>query len=79
MSGVGSLESSATRPVAVGSLSLRRGLVRPNCSACASGVGHSSYALYGGEASIDSHLVPDPVGCRGAAAIQNGRQLQELG
>src|SRR3990167_7043008 len=35
-------------PVARGSLTLRKGpCIRKHCSACASGKGHSSYALYG--------------------------------
>jgi hypothetical protein len=67
-------------PVAVGSLSLRKGpCIRPNCSACASGVGHSSYALYGrrGEHRF-SIYVPERLVPEVRAAIQNGRQLQEL-
>ena len=35
-------------PVAIGSLSLRRGrCIRPNCPACAAGKLHTNYALYG--------------------------------
>jgi hypothetical protein len=67
-------------PVAVGSLSLRKGpCIRPNCPACGSGQGHSSYALYGRRGDrrfsiyVPEKLVPDV-----RAAIQNGRQLQEL-
>ena len=67
-------------PVAVGSLALRKGpCIRPNCPACASGKGHSSYALYGRRGKrrvsmyIPVRLVPEV-----RAAIQNGRQLQEL-
>lgn len=67
-------------PVAVGSLALRKGpCIRPNCPACASGKGHSSYALYGRRGKrrvsiyIPERLVPEV-----RAAIQNGRQLQEL-
>jgi hypothetical protein len=67
-------------PVAVGSLALRKGpCIRPNCPACASGKGHSSYALYGRRGKrrvsiyIPARLVPEV-----RAAIQNGRQLQEL-
>jgi hypothetical protein len=67
-------------PVAVGSLSLRKGpCIRPNCPACASGEGHSSYALYGRRGNrrfsiyVPEKLVPDV-----RAAIQNGRELQEL-
>ena len=67
-------------PVAVGSLSLRKGpCIRPNCSACASGEGHSSSALYGRQGDrrfsiyVPERLVPEV-----RTAIQNGRQLQEL-
>jgi len=67
-------------PVAVGSLSLRKGpCIRPNCPACTSGEGHSSYALYGrrGERRF-SIYVPERLVPEVRAAIQNGRQLQEL-
>src|SRR5213594_1571481 len=67
-------------PVAVGSLSLRRGpCIRPNCPACASGKGHSSYALYGRRGKrrfsvyMPERLVPEV-----RAAIRNGRRLQEM-
>jgi hypothetical protein len=67
-------------PVAVGSLSLRKGpCIRPNCPACASGEGHSSYALYGRRGNrrfsiyVPEKLVPDV-----RSAIQNGREMQEL-
>ncbi len=67
-------------PVALGSLSLRKSpCVRANCQACASGEGHSSYALYGRRGDrrfsiyVPESLVPDV-----RAAIQNGRVLQEL-
>jgi len=67
-------------PVAVGSLSLRKGpCIRPNCPACAAGEGHSSYALYGRRGKrrfsiyVPERLVPEV-----NAAIQNGRRLQEL-
>lgn len=67
-------------PVAVGSLALRKGpCIRPNCPACASGEGHSSYALYGRRGKrrvsiyIPARLVPEV-----RAAIQNGRRLHEL-
>lgn len=67
-------------PVATGSLSLRRSpCIRENCSVCASGERHSSYALYGRHEGrrfsiyVPEELVPDV-----RAAIQNGRQLQEL-
>ena len=67
-------------PVAVGSLSLRRGpCIRPNCPACASGQGHSSYALFGrrGDRRF-SIYVPERLGPQVRTAIQNGRKLQEL-
>jgi hypothetical protein len=67
-------------PVAVGSLSLRKGpCIRPNCAACAFGEGHSSYALYGRRGKrrfsiyVPERLVPEV-----NAAIQNGRRFQEL-
>src|SRR5580658_1323603 len=67
-------------PVAVGSLSLRTGpCIRSNCPACASGEGHSSYALYDRRANrrfaiyVPEKLVPEV-----RAAIQNGRELQDL-
>jgi hypothetical protein len=67
-------------PVAAGSLSLRKGpCIRENCQACASGVGHSSYALYGRRGGrrfsiyIPEKLVPEV-----RAAVENGRLLQEL-
>lgn len=67
-------------PVAIGSLSVRRGpCIRPSCPACASGEGHSSYALYGRRGKrrvsiyIPARLVPEV-----RAAIQNGRRLQKL-
>jgi hypothetical protein len=67
-------------PVAVGSLSLRKGpCIRPNCPACASGEGHSSYALYGRQgARRFSIYVPERLVPEVRAAIQNGRQLQEF-
>jgi len=67
-------------PVAVGSLSLRKGpCIRPNCPACASGEGHSSYALYGRRANRRfSIYVPEKLVPEVRAAIQNGRELQEL-
>jgi len=67
-------------PIAVGSLSLRKGpCIRPNCPACASGEGHSSHALYGRRGKrrfsvyVPERLVPEV-----SEAIQNGRRLQEL-
>ena len=67
-------------PVAVGSLSLRKGpCIRPNCPACASGEGHSSYALYGRRANRRfSIYVPEKLVPEVRAAIQNGRELQDL-
>jgi hypothetical protein len=67
-------------PVATGSLSLRKGpCIRERCPACASGEGHSSYALYGRSGKkrfsiyVPERLVPEV-----RAAIQNGRRLEEL-
>ena len=67
-------------PVAVGSLSLRKGpCIRPNCPTCASGEGHSSHALYGRHGKrrfsvyVPERLVPEVI-----EANQNGRRLQEL-
>lgn len=67
-------------PVATGSLSLRKGpCIRENCQACASGKGHSSYALYGRHGGRRfSIYVPEELVPEIRAAIQNGRQLQEL-
>jgi len=67
-------------PVAVGSLSLRKGpCIRPDCPTCASVEGHSSHALYGRRGKrrfsiyVPERLVPEV-----SEAIQNGRRLQEL-
>lgn len=67
-------------PIATGSLSLRKGpCIREHCPACASGEGHSSYALYGRSGKkrfsiyVPERLVPEV-----RAAIRNGRRLQEL-
>ncbi len=67
-------------PVATGSLSLRKGpCIRENCQACASGNGHSSYALYGRRKGRRfSIYVPEELVPEVRTAIQNGRQLQEL-
>src|SRR5438128_10348027 len=67
-------------PLAVGSLSLRRGpCIRPNCPACASGKGHSSYALYGRRGNRRISLyVPERLVPEVRAAIQNGRRLHKL-
>jgi len=67
-------------PVAIGSLSLRRGrCIRPNCPACASGKLHSSYSLYGrrGKRRFSLH-VPNRIVPEVRKAIRNGRRLQEL-
>ncbi|MGA7931305.1 MAG: DUF6788 family protein [Candidatus Sulfotelmatobacter sp.] len=67
-------------PVATGSISLRKGrCIRKNCSACAAGKGHSSYALYVRRGSrrfsiyVPQKLVPEV-----RKAVENGRLLQEL-
>lgn len=67
-------------PVAVGSLSLRKGpCIRSNCSACKSGEGHSSYSLYGRQGNRRfSIYVPEKLVPEVRAAVQNGRKLQEL-
>lgn len=67
-------------PIAGGSVSLRKSpCMRKNCSACASGVGHSSYALsgYRGDQRF-SIYVPDELAPDVQMAVENGRQLQEL-
>jgi hypothetical protein len=67
-------------PIAGGSVSLRKSpCIRKNCSACASGVGHSSYALsgYRGDQRF-SIYVPDELAPDVQMAVENGRQLQEL-
>jgi len=67
-------------PVAMGSISLRKSpCIRENCSACASGIGHSSYALsgYRGDQRF-SIYVPEELAPDIEKAIENGRQLQEL-
>jgi hypothetical protein len=67
-------------PVALGSISLRKSpCIRENCSACASGEGHSSYALSGYQGtSRFSIYVPDEVAPEIQTAIKNGRQLESL-
>ena len=59
---------------------MRKGpCIRENCQACASGKGHSSYALYGRRGGRRfSIYVPEELVPEIRAAIQNGRQLQEL-
>jgi uncharacterized protein DUF6788 len=67
-------------PVALGSISLRKSpCIRENCSACASGKGHSSYALsgYRGDRRF-SIYVPDKLVPEVQKAIENGRRLQDL-
>jgi hypothetical protein len=64
----------------LGSISLRRSpCIRKNCSACASGQGHSSYALsgYRGKRRF-SIYVPEDLAPEIAKAVENGHQLQEL-
>jgi len=67
-------------PVATGSLSLRRGpCIRKNCAACASGEGHSSFALYGRQGGRRfSIYVPERMVPEVRKAIRNGRRLQQL-
>ena|SRR5437899_2470429 len=67
-------------PAVAGSLSLRKSpCIRKNCPACASGEGHSSYALYGRRKGkrfsiyIPTDLVPEI-----SAAIANGQRVQKL-
>ncbi|HMD86493.1 MAG: DUF6788 family protein [Terriglobales bacterium] len=67
-------------PVAVGSLSLRRGrCIRPNCPACAAGKLHTNYALYGRRGNRRFSLyVPERLVPEVERAIRNGRRLHEL-
>lgn len=67
-------------PVAAGSLSLRKSpCIRKNCPTCASGEGHSSYALYGRQnGKRVSIYVPDDLVPEVREAIANGRLVQEL-
>jgi hypothetical protein len=67
-------------PIAAGSISLRKSpCIRKNCSACASGVGHSSYALSGYRGSRRfSVYVPDQLAPEIQKAVENGRALQDL-
>ena len=67
-------------PLAVGSLSLRRGpCIRENCSACRLGKGHASYALYGRRGRRRFSLyVPQGVVGEMEQAVEQGRQLQDL-
>jgi molybdopterin-guanine dinucleotide biosynthesis protein A len=67
-------------PIAAGSISLRKSpCIRKNCAACASGVGHSSYALSGYRGSRRfSVYVPDRLAPDIQKALGNGRALQDL-
>lgn len=67
-------------PVAIGSLSLRRGrCIRPNCPACAAGKLHTNYALYGRRGNRRfSMYVPERLAPEVNRAIRNGRRLHEL-
>ena len=67
-------------PVATGSISLRKSpCIRENCSACASGIGHSSYALSGYRGNRRfSVYVPDELAPDIQKAIENGRRVQDL-
>lgn|SRR5262249_18520590 len=67
-------------PLAVGSLSLRRGpCIRENCSACGSGKGHASYALYSRQGRRRFSLyVPRDMVSEMQQAVEQGGQLQEL-
>jgi len=67
-------------PIAGGSISLRKSpCIRENCSACASRIGHSSYALsgYRGKRRF-SVYVPDQLAPEIQKAVENGRALQDL-
>jgi len=66
-------------PIAMGSISLRKSpCIRENCSACASGIGHSSYALSGYRGNRRfSVYVPDELAPDIQKAIENGRQVQD--
>jgi hypothetical protein len=67
-------------PVALGSISLRKSpCIRENCSACASGEGHSSYALSGYRGSRRfSVYVPEALAPDIQRAVEKGRRLQDL-
>jgi len=67
-------------PVAIGSISFRKSpCIRKNCQLCASGQGHSSYALYGRSGKRRfSIYVPDELAKDVEKAVQNGRDLQTL-
>ena len=67
-------------PIAAGSISLRKSpCIRKNCSVCASGVGHSSYALSGYRGSRRfSVYVPDQLAPEIQKAVDKARALQDL-
>jgi hypothetical protein len=67
-------------PVALGSISLRKSpCIRKNCTACASGEGHSSYALSGYRGNRRfSVYVPDELAPEIRKAVEKGRRLQDL-
>lgn len=67
-------------PVALGSISLRRSpCIRENCSACASGQGHSSYALSGYRGNRRfSVYVPAELAPEIQKAVEKGRRVQDL-
>jgi hypothetical protein len=67
-------------PLALGSLAQRRGpCIREHCSACASGQGHTSYALSGRMGRRRTSLyVPEELVPEVQQAVEHGRQLQEL-
>ncbi len=67
-------------PIAMGSVSLRKSpCIRENCSACASGIGHSSYALSGYRGNRRfSVYVPEELAPDIQKAVENGRQVQDL-
>jgi hypothetical protein len=67
-------------PVARGSISLRKGrCIRKNCPACASGKGHSSYALYVRRGPHRfSIYIPQKLVPKVRKAVENGRLLQDL-
>lgn len=73
-------EAERLWPLALGSVSLRRGpCIRENCSACASGEGHASYALSGRLGRRRTSLyVPEELVPEVSQAVEHGRQLQEL-
>ena len=67
-------------PVAMCSVSRRKSpCIRESCSACASGKGHSSYALSGYQADHRfSIYVPEELAPEIQDAIQRGRRMEDL-